>query len=270
MANDKTSDAFEHIRIEISDNIGWLTLDRPDVLNALTPQSMGEIITAFERFNGDDDVRVVVITGEGRGFSAGGDLAFLEEMTQREPFEIKNTVYSYFGGGMKAVKLCPKPTIAAVNGPAAGAGCEIALACDFRIASEKAVFRESWIDLGLISPLGGMYLLPRLVGLSKATEILMLGERVGAAEALDMGLVNDVVAPERLREATITLARRLAAGPPLALKAMKEGLKRGMESALADEWEHNVYVQSMLIDSQDYAEGLAAMQEKRQPKFLGK
>jgi enoyl-CoA hydratase/carnithine racemase len=163
-----------------------------------------------------------------------------------------------------------KPTVAAVNGPAAGAGFEIALACDFRVASSAALFHQSWIHLGLISPLGGMYLLPRLIGLARANEILMLGRRVNGAEAEAMGLANETVAPEELAATAARLAGRLADGPPLALRAMKEGIRRGMESTLAAEWEHSVYVQGLLIDSEDYAEGVRALIERRKAEFKGR
>ncbi len=115
-------------------------------------------------------MRVIVFTGAGKGFSSGGDRDFLNDVTRMSPFEIKQAVYENFQGATKAVKLCPKPTIAAVNGAAIGAGCELALACDFRIAAESAYFLESWVHLGIIAPLGGMFLLPQLVGLTKATE----------------------------------------------------------------------------------------------------
>ena len=261
---------FQYIAVAGGAAIGRVTLDRPNVGNALTPEMMGELAGAMALLDGDDAVRVVVIDAAGKHFSAGGDLGFLDAMTDYQPFDIKHTVYRYFGAGIRAVKLCTKPTIAAVKGGAVGAGCEIALACDFRIAARDAFFLENWIQMGLISPLGGMVLLPRLVGLAKATEMLMLGEKVGAEEALKIGLVNKVVAGEQLADAADALAERLAAGAPLGLSAMKEGLRRGMESTLAAEWEHNVYVQSMLIDSADFAEALAARKDRRKPKFQGR
>ncbi|MBC8240564.1 MAG: enoyl-CoA hydratase/isomerase family protein [Alphaproteobacteria bacterium] len=260
---------YEFIQVSVSDGIGRLVLNRPDVLNALTPEMMGEIIAALELLEADIGVRVLLITGAGRGFSAGGDAGFLEKLIDYRPFEIKDTVYAFFGKGVRNLKLFSKPTVAVVNGPAAGAGFEIALACDFRIASSKALFHQSWIHLGLISPLGGMYLLPRLVGLTRANEILLLGRRVNGEEAAAMGLVNETVAPEELDATATKLAGRLADGPPLALRAMKEGIRRGLESTLAAEWEHSVYVQGMLIDSEDYAEGVRALLERRKANFKG-
>lgn len=261
---------YEFIQVSVNDGIARLVLNRPGVLNALTPEMMGEIINALDLMEADDEVRTLLITGAGRGFSAGGDAGFLEKLIDYRPFEIKDTVYAFFGKGVRNLKLFSKPTVAAVNGPAAGAGFEIALACDFRIASSDALFHQSWIHLGLISPLGGMYLLPRLVGLARANEILMLGRRVNGDEAAAMGLANETVAPQELDRAATKLARRLAEGPPLALRAMKEGIRRGMESTLAAEWEHNLYVQGLLIDSEDYAEGVRALLDKRKAKFVGR
>lgn len=261
---------YNYILTEISNGIGRLTLNRPEVLNALHQPMMGEIIQAVSTFETDDQVRVMLIDAAGRGFSAGGDFQFLQSMTTMTPFEVKAEVYSYFAAGIKALKLFTKPTVAAVNGPATGAGFEIALACDFRIAGESALFIQSWINLGLISPLGGMYLLPRLIGLSKANEMLMLGKPVRGLEAAAIGLVNETVPDDALSGRAGELAAQLAAGPPLGLSAMKEGIRRGMESSLAAEWEHNVYVQSMLLNTNDYKQGVAALRERRKPTFEGR
>ena len=258
------------ILVQTEAAIATVTLNRPEKLNAMTPAMMGQLREIMAGLESDPEVRVIVFTGAGKGFSSGGDRDFLGDVTRMTPFEIKKAVYENFQGATKAVKLFPRPTIAAVNGGAVGAGCELAVACDFRIASESAYFVESWVNLGVIAPLGGMFLLPRLVGLGKATEMLMLGKRVDAKEAERIGLVNRTVPAEQLMDTAMELARQLAAGPPLALSVFKEGLRRGMESTLAAEWDFNLYAQSMLLDSEDFAEAVAAMAEKRAPNFTGK
>lgn len=260
----------EEIIVEKVGNIGKINFNRDRRMNALTPEMVEEMVEALSGFGKDSQVRVVVFSGNGRAFSSGGDMEFLESLFDKEPFQIKKEVYATFGGAIKTLKLFPKPTIAAVNGPAMGAGCEITLACDFRIASEKAVFCESWIGLGVIPPLGGMFLLPRLVGLTKATEMILLGTRVDGTEAARIGLANKVVPHERLEEEAMGLAEKLAKGPRLAYEVAKEGLRRGMESTLAAEWEFNMYAQSMLLDSQDFAEAVQAFVEKREPVFQGR
>ncbi len=262
-------DNYDSIKCRRENGVGVLTLNRPKQYNALNVEMMVEVMDALADFERDKDVRCLLIDAEGKGFSAGGDYDFLKKLTEMTPFEIKSTVYSYFAGGIKVLKNITKPTVAAVNGPAVGAGFEVALACDFRIASTKAMFQEQWINLGLITPLGGMYLLPRLVGLSLAQEMLMMGRKVFGPEAAEVGLVNKTVEPEDLAETAMTWARRLAAGAPLGLRAMKEGIRRGLDSSLADEWEHSVYVQGLLINSDDFAEGVDALIAQRQPQFKG-
>ena len=260
----------QDILVHTAEKIATVTLNQPEKLNAMTPAMMGRLREIMAGLETDPEVRVIVFTGAGNGFSAGGDRDFLGDVTRMTPFEIKKAVYENFQGATKAVKLCPKPTIAAVNGAAVGAGCELAVACDFRIAADTAFFLESWVHLGVIAPLGGMFLLPQLVGLGKATEMLMLGTRVDAKEAERIGLVNRTVPGEQLMDAAMEMARQLAAGPPLALSVFKEGLRRGMESTLAAEWDFNLYAQSMLLNSEDFAESVAAMAEKRTPNFTGK
>lgn len=257
----------EHIRVEIVDRVGKITFNTPKNMNALTPAMLAEVVDAVAAFEANPEVRVLLFTGEGRGFSAGGDMDFMKRLSEMSPFEIKETVYKHFAGAAKAIKLCPKPTIAAVNGAAVGAGCEIAVACDFRIASEDAMFSEAWIKLACIPPLGGMFLLPQIVGLTKATEMLMLGTQVDGAEAVRIGLANRMVPAAELDAAAMDLARQLAAGSGRAQAVIKEGLRRGMESTLAAEWEFNIYAQSMLISAGDFGEAVTAFKEKRKPNF---
>lgn len=258
-----------YILVEGGTAIGRLTLARPP-MNGLHPEMMRELMEGVAALERDAAVRAIVVDSACRAFSAGGDIAFLDEASAKRPAELRNDVYGYFIGGVKALRLCAKPTVAAVNGAAAGAGCELALACDFRVCSSDALFQESWINLGLISPLGGMKLLPQLVGLARANEMLLLGRRIRGEEAARIGLVNECVAPEALAEAALRWARELAEGAPLGLRAMKEGVRRGMESSLAAEWEQNSYVQGLLIDSDDFKEGVAALKERRKPRFKGR
>jgi enoyl-CoA hydratase/carnithine racemase len=267
---DKVMTDEKHIQVETVGAVGRITFDRPERLNSLRPETMDALMQAVAGFEAEPDVRAILITGRGEAFSSGGDMDFLDELTEMAPFAIKETVYRYFQGAVKRVKLCPKPTVAAVHGPAVGAGCEMAIACDFRIATPEAVFYESWRDLGIIPPLGGMFLLPRLVGLGKATEMVLLGERVGGEEAARIGLVNKVVPRAELEAEAMTLAGRLAEGPPLAYAAAKEGLRRGMESSLNAEWEFNIHAQSLLFQSEDYAEAAQAFRDKRKPVFKGR
>ncbi|MEM7252221.1 MAG: enoyl-CoA hydratase/isomerase family protein [Pseudomonadota bacterium] len=260
---------MKDIATEIADGFATVTLDRPSSLNAMTPALMGELRDAVHALDRNEDVKAIVLTGRGRAFSAGGDRAFLDELGSLSTADIKSLVYENFQGAVKAVKLCRKPTIAAINGPAVGAGCELTLACDFRLASTEAYFLESWVHLGVIAPLGGMSLLPQIVGLGRATEMLMLGERINADRAYDIGLVRAVVTPDELMNEAIGLAKRLSVGPPLAYAAFKEGLRRGAENALTAEWEANLNQQALLIKSADFAEAVAASAERRKPRFTG-
>lgn len=257
----------EDLLTRIENRIGYITFNRPAVLNSFTPDFLSKLIDVVTAFEKNDDVRVIVLTGTGKAFSSGGDKSFLRALTRMTPFEIRSTVYSWFGGAAKAIKLCRKPTIAAVNGPAVGAGCEMAVACDFRVVARDAFFCESWIELGVIPPLGGMFLLPRLVGLGRAADMVMRGVRIHGEEAKAIGLANEVVDSDELETATRRLAEELAAKAPLALSIAKDGLRRGMESTLASEWEFNVFAQSMLLNGDDFDEAVTAMEEKRKPRF---
>jgi len=261
---DKLSD---HVVLETRGDVAVVLMDRPDSLNALFPEMLDQIIAAFEDAGRDDAIGAVVLGARGRAFSAGGDMEFLTGLADMEPFEIMSTVYRSFGGAARAIKLCPKPVVGAVQGPAVGAGCELAVACDIRLASEKAVFSEAWIHHASIPPLGGMFLLPRIVGLGRATEMIFTGRHVSAPEAERIGLVTRIVAHEDLLDEAVGLAQQLADGPRTALRIAKEGLLRGTESSLAREWDYAVYPQSMLLHAPGFFEGLTAFKEKRRPRF---
>ena len=260
---------FDHILVDRVGAVGRIIFNRPEVLNAISPKTFDEVKMRVAELEADDKVRSILIAGKGPSFSAGGDKKFLADMQDASAVEVKENVYKYFAGGVKAVKLCPKPTVVAVRGHAVGAGCELTLACDFRIASETAKFTEVWVKLGLTIPLGGLFLLPRIVGLTKATEMVLTGRTVAAEEAERIGLVNKVVPDDKLEEESMALAEELAAGPPLAMAAIKDALRRGMEGHLTDEMDYSMFNQAMLISAGDYKEGLAAMIERRKPNFKG-
>lgn len=171
---------------------------------------------------------------------------------------------------MRALWHCPKPTVAAISGAAVTVGCELALACDFRIVTETAFFQESWIKLGILPPLGGMMLLPRLVGLGPATDMILRGRPMKAEEALRLGLAHEMVPVEELAARRQAFAEELSHAPPHAYAAARQGIHRGLESTMEHEWAANVLAQSMLIAGDDFKEGLSAVLEKRSPRFSGR
>jgi len=253
--------------LRVENKVGYITFNRPKVLNSFTPDFLATVIEAVQRFDEDPEVRVIVFTGTGDAFSSGGDKEFLNALTKMTPLEIRSTVYSRFGGTANAIRLCSKPTIAAVNGPAVGAGCEMAVACDFRIVAKEAFFCESWIELGIIPPLGGMFLLPRLIGLGRANDMVLRGVRVYGEEAAAIGLANVVVGSAELARTTAEFAEELARKAPLALSVAKEGLRRGLESSMHIESGFNIFAQSVLLHGPDFEEAVQAINEKRKPVF---
>jgi enoyl-CoA hydratase/carnithine racemase len=257
------------VLVERSEGVLTLTLNRPEALNALTVDGMAALADRLEEAGADPATRAVVITGAGSAFSAGGDITFLRELPGMPPARIREIVYGAFQRVPRAIRAMDKPVIAAVNGAAVGAGCEIAVACDFRIASEKARFGEVWITLGCVPALGGMFLLPRIVGLAKATELVLTGEIIDASEALRIGLVNKVVMPPDLSPAAEELALRLAHGPARAIAAAKVALNRGLASDFWGELEATLDQQIACFGTRDFAEGVRALAERRAPLFTG-
>ena len=201
---------YEFIDVSVAEGVGRMILNRPHVLNALIPEMMGEIIAALELMRDDDAVRALLITGAGRAFSAGGDAGFLEKLIDARPFDIKETVYAFFGKGVQTLKLFPKPTVAAVNGPAAGVGVTMQLPMDIRIASTQARFGLVFTRRGVVMEACSSWFLPRIVGISQAMEWVMSGRVFPADEALKGGLVSQVVAPDDLLPTARAIAREIA------------------------------------------------------------
>jgi enoyl-CoA hydratase/carnithine racemase len=257
------------VLVEDADQTRRLKLNRPDALNALTVEAMRALADHLDDAAADRRIGAVVLTGAGDVFSAGGDLALLLELPRMPPAEAREIVYGSFQRVARVIRGMDKPVIAAVNGAAVGTGCEIAIACDFRIASERARFSEAWIRLGCVPALGGMYLLPRLVGLVRATELVLTGEMIDAREALRIGLVNKVVMPPDLMPAAEELALRLARGPRYAIAAAKAALNRGLHGDFSSELDLALDAQIGCFATRDFAEGVRALAEKRAPRFTG-
>jgi len=263
------SESYEDLAVERLGAVGWIKINRPDRRNALRPETLAEICRAVDELTADAEVRALVLAGEGKHFAAGAEFSFLEGLKTTPAPQLKSQIYAHFQGAARRLHYCPKPTIAAVAGAAITVGCELALTCDFRLVAPTAEFHESWIKLGLLPPLGGLFLLPRLVGAGRAAEIMLAGRPIGAEEAVRIGLASEVVPTEMLRERAQAFAEQLAALPPLAYAAIKEGLRRGAESSMEKEWATNVLAQAMLLGTEDFAEGLAAIVEKRPARFVG-
>lgn len=266
-----STESWEHVRLEIADGIATVTLDRPAKLNALTFDAYADLRDLLAELPHRDNVRVMVITGAGRGFCSGGDvneiIGALRHADQRTLLDFTRMT----GAVVKEMRECPLPIVAAMNGVAAGAGAVIALAADLRLLARSARFSFLFTKVGLAgADMGSAYLLPRLVGLGRATELLLLGEDVSAERALEIGLANGVVDDEALPETAGALAARLAAGPALAYSVTKLLLSREQDMGLAGAIELEALAQALLLQSADHAEFFAAFKEGRDPAWSGR
>jgi 2-(1,2-epoxy-1,2-dihydrophenyl)acetyl-CoA isomerase len=252
------------------DGIATLVMNRPDRLNALNNELSIALNDALRRIAADESVRVVVITGAGRAFCAGGDLTAMGKgRATGATYELEPLLRS----GMQAVltmRVMPQPVIAAVNGPAAGAGMNVALAADIRIAAEEATFGQNFAKVGLFPDFGGIYFLPQLVGPSKAAELFYTGDMIDAKTALRLGIVNHVVPAAQLEAEVKTLAQKIAQGPPLPIRAVKKTLFASEKKKLEEALEQEVQEQVRCYLSEDCNEGIRAFFEKRLPRFQGK
>jgi 2-(1,2-epoxy-1,2-dihydrophenyl)acetyl-CoA isomerase len=250
--------------------VATITLNRPDKLNAFAGTMREELLEALRACERDDAVRVVVITGAGRGFCAGGDVDFMSELQKRGDVDGFRKLLDAGRDVVTQIATMPKPVIASINGVAAGAGCNLALACDFRIASENAKLGETFVRIGIHPDWGGTWFLPRLVGRSRAMEILMSGRMVDANESLSIGMVDRVVPAAELRDATLTLARSLSEGPPIPLGDIKRVVNASLANDLRSQIDMETEHQLRAFASRDAREGLDALFEKRAAKFSGR
>ncbi|MBE0612815.1 MAG: enoyl-CoA hydratase [Burkholderiales bacterium] len=254
----------------VTDRVATLTLNRPERLNALSTPMLDGLLEALPRLAADPDVAVVVLTGAGRGFCAGGDVKSMADGTSQLGAQ---DAVKRLRGRMEVSRLLheiPKPTIAMVNGPAAGAGFAMALACDLRIASESARFITAFAKVGFSGDFGGSYFLSKLIGTGKARELYYTGEPLDAAQALALGLVNDVVPEFELLEATTALAQRLARGPGLALGMMKQNFNAAESGSLSELFDLEALNQIAAAKTEDHQEATRAFVEKRPPVFKGR
>ena len=256
----------EHLLVERSGRVAVITVNRPKVLNALNAATVGELRGAVDELSADEAVRAVVLTGAGdRAFIAGADIGELATLTPVSAQALARRGHAL----CDALERMGKPVVAAINGYALGGGCEIAMACTVRLAAETARIGQPEIGLGLLPGYGGTQRLPRLVGAGRALELTLTGDPITAAEAWRIGLVNRVVAPADLRAEADALAERLAAQPPVAVRAILDAVREGMQMSLASGCEHEAALFGATAATEDWREGTRAFLEKRRPTFRG-
>ncbi len=267
---------YETIILEKKENIATITLNRPDRLNAITPQMTQELLSAFDDVDEDDEMRILVLTGAGRGFCAGADVGGMGGGAQRETSatrgteELRQGLIRSAGSVIPKLHKMQKPTIAMVNGAAVGAGFDIALTCDLRVGSENARFMNAFVRIGLFPGWGGTWLYPRVMGLGKALEYLYTGDFIEAKEAERLGVLNRLVPADELEKETMSLARKIADGPPISLKLMKLQVYKGLGMDLDTALQMAAACETITLSSEDHKEGVAAFREKRKPVFKGK
>ena len=262
---------YKSLIYEVKDAIATLTLNRPERLNALGGTLRDDLYDAVLRASGDADVRVIVVTGAGKGFCSGGDVKAMNEVKEgRAERPLIDKVAPLRDRVLLAMRDAPQPVIAAVNGAAAGAGMNLALGCDIRLASTAAKFTQAFVKRGLHPDWGGTYFLPRVVGMAKACELIFTGEIIDAQTALGLGIVSAVHSPEELMPATYEMARKIAAGPPIAIRLAKRALYHGLDVDLRSALEFETFAQNIASETEYAREGIRAFVEKRPAVFKGR
>jgi 2-(1,2-epoxy-1,2-dihydrophenyl)acetyl-CoA isomerase len=261
--------SYDTIRWERSGGMGRLTLNRPETLNAWTPQFGGELLSVIRGEAADPDVRAVLVTGEGRGFSSGADLRAGFEPAEDGKPNIRKELHEIYHPVIAGIRRLPKPVLAVVNGPAVGIGCSLALACDLVLAAESAYFGLAFVNIGLMPDGGSTALVPAAVGKARAFQLALLGERVSATQALDWGLINAVHPDDSLLGDGEALAARLAGGPTRSYAASKRALNQFLFGSLDEQLMLEGELQHELGRTADFIEGVAAFAEKRPAAFRG-
>jgi 2-(1,2-epoxy-1,2-dihydrophenyl)acetyl-CoA isomerase len=258
---------FKFLKYAVSDGVATVTLNRPDVYNALNDEITFELQDAFKSIAKDDLVRVVVLTGDGKAFCSGQDL---KAGSAQEKRSFIDSLHKRYNPIIRAMRNLPKPIVCRLNGVAAGAGCSLALACDIIVASEESTLIEVFINIGLVPDSGSSYFLPRLTGMAKAFELCSMGSKVKAHEALQYGLVNKVVAVDKLDATVKEYTDYYSKAPTKAIGLIKKMLTKSATSSLDEMLDYEAYCQEIAGSTHDYKEGVQAFLEKRKPGFTGK
>jgi 2-(1,2-epoxy-1,2-dihydrophenyl)acetyl-CoA isomerase len=261
------------VNLSIDEGVATIELNRPQTLNAWNAQFGADLMAAVERCRDDQEIRSVLITGAGRGFSSGADLRELgggAATPEERPDAVYRQLTEIYHPIMVGIREMPKPVLAAVNGPAVGIGCSLALCCDLIVAAESAYFLLAFVNIGLVPDGGSSVWLPTRIGLARATELCMLGERLPAGQALEWGLINRVVPDDSLREEVGALAGKLAAGPTLSYAGTKRQLNNWLYTRMGEQLDLEAQIQREMAGSEDSVEGAIAFVEKRPARFRGR
>lgn len=258
---------YQFLKYTLESGVATITLNRPDVYNALNDEITYELQDAFKKVSRDNEARVVVLTGEGKAFCSGQDL---KASSGQEKRSFIDSLHKRYNPIIRAMRNLPKPIICRLNGVAAGAGCSIALACDLIVAAEEAMMTEVFVNIGLVLDSGSSYFLPRLVGSAKAFELSTMGSRIKGKQALELGLVNKVAPLAELDDAVKSYTDYYAKAPTKAIGLMKAMLNKAGNASLNDMLEYEAFCQEIAGSSEDYNEGVAAFLEKRKPEFKGR
>jgi 2-(1,2-epoxy-1,2-dihydrophenyl)acetyl-CoA isomerase len=260
---------LETVKFRVTERVAWITLDRPQALNAWTTEAAADMLAALNHAAEDSDVRAIVFTGAGRAFSSGADLRAQDSLGDDRVPDVRGRLRMAYNPLILRVRTVPKPVIAAVNGPAVGIGCSLALACDLIVAAESAYFLLAFVNIGLGLDGGASQTLPARVGHARAFEMAYLGERVPAAQALEWGMINRVVANGEFEAAVSAFAVGLASGPPGAFASIKRTINHRLYDGFEELLDLEAELQQERAESSDFAEGVLAFVQKRTPQFTG-